>query len=76
MERTTKIFLTSELLLNSLPVGGVWIDPLGAAVKNGGPVSELILPISGGTLDTITGDFVLQHAGAGLQFTDATSNEV
>lgn len=73
---TTTIFLISEPFLNALPVGGVQINPLGAAMKSGAPISELTFPITGGSLDTVTGDLILEHVGSGVQFTDATSNEV
>ena len=73
---TTTIFLTSEPLLNALPVGGVSLNPLGTATTNAGAVTELLLPITGGTLDTTTGALLLQHVGSGIQFADASSNEV
>ncbi len=66
----TAVELISFELLNGL---GLSVGPLGLATEdNSGTNPIFTFPITGGTLNTVTGAALIEHDGSGLSITDGT----
>jgi len=67
---TTRVELTAAGALASL---GVAVQPVGTAtLEAAGPTA--VFPITGGTIDDVTGDLLVEHDGSGLSLGVGTDN--